>query len=144
MQKSIVKQVIIVILACVAILLALALILYQYVPNNKIIPSKVEPYSAPENIKAEISESAQQELNGQVEMYEITDSDLETYRSTKSYNPGKSDPFAAYSENATQDDSSDNSGGNSEERSSNTKENNVDTNTTDNYYTASNISKGTK
>ena len=145
MQKSIVKQVIIILLACVAILLALALILYQYVPNNKTIPLKVEPYSAPENIKTEISETTQQELNGQVEMYEITDEDLEMYRSTKSYNPGKSDPFVAYSENSTSNEVSNGStGGSSEERGSTTKEDKVDTNTTDNYYTSANVSKGTK
>lgn len=150
MQKSIVKQVIIILLACVAILLALALVLYQYVPSNKVIPSKVEAYSAPENIKAEISESTQQELNGQIEMYEITDSDLDMYKSTKSYNPGKSDPFAPYSENTTSVEDSNatagrtTEGGSSRGDSSSSKTERVDTNTTDNYYTAANVSRGTK
>ena len=151
MQGSIFKQVIIVFLSCIAILLALALILYQYIPSNKVIPSKVEAYKMPENIKSEISESTQQELNGQAEVYEITDADLDMYKSSKSYNPGKSDPFANYSVNTanttTVEDSNATSGSTVRENSSRTtttEKKQVNKNTTDNYYTSANVSKGTK
>ena len=151
MQSSIFKQVVIVILACIAILLALALILYQYIPSNKVIPSKVEAYTMPENIKSEISDSTQQELNGKAEIYEITDADLDMYKSSKSYNPGKSDPFAGYSENTTNtttvEGSNATSGSTVREispKNNTTEEKAVNKNTTDNYYTAANVSKGSK
>lgn len=145
MGKEIIKQTAIVILACIAILLALALILYRYIPSNKVVPSKVQAYAMPENIKAEIDEKTEEELREQSQIYEVTDSDLDMYKSVKSYNPGKSDPFA--DEDKTAENSTGatpvnaSGGGTSSGGSQNTT---VDRNTTDNYYTAANISSGGK
>ena len=99
MTKQVTKQILIILLSCIAIVLILALIFYQYIPSNKVIPAKVQAYSTPDSIKSEIEDSLNdQSLTAQSEFYEITDSDLEQYKSNKSYNPGKSDPFASYSE----------------------------------------------
>ena len=138
MVKYIIKQIFIILLICIAILLIFALVFYQYIPSNKVIPSKVEAYETPETIKAEIEEKAEgQELIGRNEMYEITDEDLSLYKSTKNYNPGKSDPFSKYDEqpkgNNIDDDDSD--------KNNSSK---PDKNTTDNYYTAENVARGTK
>lgn len=149
MGKEIIKQTAIVILACIAILLALALILYRYIPSNKVVPSKVQAYAMPENIKAEIDEKTEEELREQSQIYEVTDSDLDMYKRAKSYNPGKSDPFAdaePEGENSTTGASPTNaSGGGSTSSGQNQNTNTtVDRNTTDNYYTAANISRGGK
>lgn len=145
MGKEIIKQTAIVILACIAILLALALILYRYIPSNKVVPSKVQAYAMPENIKAEIDEKTEEELREQSQIYEVTDSDLDMYKSVKSYNPGKSDPFANEVEltgNTTGASPVNASGGGTS--SGGSQNTTVDRNTTDNYYTAANISSGGK
>lgn len=143
MQKGVFKQILIVILACIAIMLAMALVFYQYIPNNRVMPSKVTAYAMPDSIKAEIEEDAGQDLKEQVETFEITDSDLDMYRSSKSYNPGKSDPFSSYTESENTIQSSNATAPASSGSSANTT-NTVDRNTTDNYYTAANVSRVTK
>ena len=55
MVKSIIKEIIIMLLLCVAILLILGVLFYDYIPSNKVVPSKIA-YSTPENIQEEIEE----------------------------------------------------------------------------------------
>lgn len=92
MVKSVFKEVSIMILICLAIALVLGVIFYDYIPNNKVLPSKIA-YETPKNVKQEI-EVEITEYEKENVVYEITDSDLNLYRSTKSYVPGKADPFA--------------------------------------------------
>ncbi len=137
MAKTIIKEIFIILLVTIAIGLVLAVIFYQFIPSNKIIPSEVTAYSAPEEVKEEISESANEELSETIAIYEITDSDLDLYKSTKSYNPGKVDPFSASSSSDTGGSENNTSGGETGGSSGATQ--NTDRNTTDNYYQASNI-----
>ena len=141
MGKEVFKQTLIIILACIAILLALALIFYRYIPSNKVIPSKVQAYAMPENVKEEISGKTEEELREQSQIYEVTDADLDMYKSSKSYNPGKSDPFSKEVEQTSNTTPTNATSGSGNGGTSNTS---VDRNTTDNYYTASNLSKGSK
>lgn len=97
MAKELIKQIIITLLTCIAIVLLLMIVLYQYVPNNKVMPSKVEKYSVPDNIKAEMEKTEGEELANTEEVYEITDAELDKQIKRKSYSPGKSDPFEDYS-----------------------------------------------
>ena len=53
MAKNIIKEIIIVLLLAIAIILILGVLLYEYVPANKIIPEKVS-YTTPENVKQEL------------------------------------------------------------------------------------------
>ena len=92
MVKSVFKEVSIMILICLAIALVLGVIFYDYIPNNKVLPQKIA-YETPKNVKQEI-EVEITEYEKENVVYEITDSDLSLYRSTKSYVPGKADPFA--------------------------------------------------
>lgn len=136
MAKTIIKEIFIILLVTIAIGLVLAVIFYQFIPSNKIIPSEVTAYSAPEEVKEEILEAANQELSETSQVYEITDSDLDLYKSTKSYNPGKVDPFSSTSSDTSGNENStpvEGTGGNSGTTQ------NTDKNTTDNYYQASNI-----
>ena len=41
MAKTIVKELIIILLLCLAIILVLGVLLYEYIPNDKIIPEPV-------------------------------------------------------------------------------------------------------
>ena len=53
MAKTFFKEFFIILLICVAIILIMAVIFYNYIPTNKIIPAKVTAYKTPENIQAE-------------------------------------------------------------------------------------------
>lgn len=139
MAKNIAKQIIITLLIGIAIVLVLAIILYKYIPSNKVVPSKVSTYNTPENVAAEISENmTSQEIQAVNQTFEITDADLSLYKRSQSYNPGKSDPFSEYVEEKT--NTSTDVKGTGASSSSST----VDKNVTDNYYKASNVSAGSK
>ena len=95
MIKSIIKEIIIMLLLCIAILLILGILFYDYIPTNKVIPTK-EAYSTPENVKVEIEEEITEIEKTEIS-YEITDADLNIYKKSSSYRPGKSNPFALQS-----------------------------------------------
>lgn len=139
MAKKIFKEVFIILLVCIAIILIMAVIFYNYMPTNKIIPAKVTAYKTPENIEAEITEDTIGSYTTQEQEYTIDDTDLSKYQATQSYNPGKPDPFAEYSEANVITNNINNNGG-----SSSNNNQNVDENVTDNYYTSQNVSAGTK
>ncbi len=139
MFKTIIKEICIILLITVAVGLILALIFYQYLPNNKIIPSKITAYSTPEDVAKEIEEDNQEELEPLNTIFTVTDADLSLYRSERSYNPGKVDPFAESVDTPTGTEGTTPS--TTEGQTSNPV---VDRNTTDNYYTASGIGSGTK
>lgn len=143
MFKTLAKQFIIMLLICVAIGLILAIIFYQYIPSNKIVPSKVEEYQTSESIKAEIQDKTENfDLGSSEQNYEITDSDLNLYKRTGSYDPGKMDPFAEVSEDTTSVDTSTPGSTNASSGSNvvdNTKSTTKNVNATDNYYKASGV-----
>ena len=56
MTKKVIKEIIIALLLCLAIILILGVLLYEYVPSNKIIPDTVS-YTTPEAVREELSKS---------------------------------------------------------------------------------------
>lgn len=94
MVKLIIKEIIIVLLLLVAIILALGVLFYDYIPTNKTVPS-VASYSTSENIKKELDEKVVGNETILV-TYEITSQDLKTYEKTKDYKKGKANPFSTY------------------------------------------------
>lgn len=135
MAKTILKEIMIILLICIAIILIMAVIFYNYIPTNKIIPTKVTAYQTPENIQVEISENTIGSYTTQEKEYKIDNTDLSKYQVSQSYNPGKPDPFSEYSEeNITGNNTTENSG----------NSNYLDQNTSDNYYESENVNKGTK
>lgn len=118
MVKSIIKEIIIMLLLCVAILLILGVLFYDYIPSNKVVPGKIA-YSTPENIQEEVNEEVI-EANKTKITYEVTDADLNIYKQSNSYVPGKRDPFSMESTQTT---------GNSTGETTNNNEEIVDTNT---------------
>ena len=60
MAKTILKEIFIIFLITLAVGLVLALIFYQYIPTNRIVPSKVTAYATPEEVaKVESSYTGQ-------------------------------------------------------------------------------------
>ena len=97
MAKNIIKEIIIMLLLCLAIILILGVILYEYVPSNKILPEEVS-YVTPQNIKEELKNSDSIEEDKVILTYEIDESDLTDYQKIKYYKPGKVNPFSTYEE----------------------------------------------
>lgn len=110
MIKTILKEGIIILLLCVAILLVLSVLFYDYNPINKVVPNKIESYTAPNTIKEELEEETiKNSLEIEDRVYTIEGSDLNIYKKGQSYNPSKDNPFATISDgsgNTTHVDSS--------------------------------------
>lgn len=142
MAKNIIKEMIIFLLLALAIILILGVLLYKYVPANKIIPEKVS-YTTPENVKEELSTSENVDDSQVIMTYEVTATDLTNYKKTKDYVSGKKNPFESIeSQNTTTENTTSgntvNSGttGNSSTTNTNT--------TTDNTQQGYLPDKGTK
>ncbi len=103
MTKLILKEIIITLVLCLAILLVLSILFYDYNPLNKIIPNKIA-YSTPEEIKNEIEQNEVKDvLEGGVNIvYSIDSSDLNIYKKSNSYVAGKQNPFAEIEEELTE------------------------------------------
>lgn len=101
MIKAIFREIIIMILLCVAILFILSVLFYDYNPINKIVPNKIA-YTVPENIKNELTEEEKIENALVIEnkVYTIEGSDLTLYKKSNTYNPSKENPFADTSSGA--------------------------------------------
>jgi len=124
MAKTIIKEIGIVILLLVAVALLLAIVFYDYIPNNKTIPVKIQAYEVPEDIKQELGNSISDEQNI-VRTYYIDSTDLDLYEATNDYDKGKANPFAYYGTEEEQD-------------SNNTNNSNIKNNTTANNVTNNN------
>ena len=95
MTKSVLKELIIVLLLCLAIILVLGILLYEYVPMSKTIPNQVA-YTTPEEVKEELLSSGQVDESEIVMTYEINSDDLNNYKRIQDYKPGKANPFSSY------------------------------------------------
>lgn len=95
MTKSIIKELIIILLLCLAIILILGVLLYEYVPTNKLIPEKVS-YITPENVKEELNKQDDVNESQVILTYEIDSTDLSNYQKVNKYKPGKTNPFSSY------------------------------------------------
>ena len=95
MTKSILKEIIIVLLLCLAIILVLGILLYDYVPISKTVPNQVA-YTTPEDVKQELIQSGSLDESEVIMTYEVNNDDLNNYRRVKDYKPGKANPFSSY------------------------------------------------
>ena len=151
MAKSIIKELIIVLLLCLAIILVLGILLYEYVPMSKTIPNQVA-YTTPEEVKEELLTSDEIDESQIVMTYEVNSDDLNNYKRIQDYKPGKANPFSSYktqvsTENAETNASNgqSNSGttsssGNSSSSTTTTKDNNQTTTSGGQFFQ----DKGTK
>ena len=127
MVKSIIKEIFIMLLLCIAIILILGVLFYDYIPTNKAVPNKLATYTTPENIETEINEQVTELEKAEVS-YEITSSDLSLYKQSHSYTSGKVDPFSASTSTNTE-----NENGSSTDTNTNTTTN-TDPNSTGTFF----------
>lgn len=121
MAKNIIKEMIIFLLLALAIILIFGVLLYKYVPANKIIPEKVS-YTTPENVKTELQTDENVDDSEVVVTYQIDSTDLSNYKKIQEYVPGKKNPFASVQQDNSTAGSNSNSG-TTENSSSNNKSN---------------------
>ena len=131
MAKNIIKEIIIVLLLCLAIILILGVLLYEYVPTNKVIPEKVS-YVTPEKVKEELNKADSANIITTYE-YNVEASDLNNYKRVSDYVPGKQNPFSSYNAGQTQTTGGENTSTGSSStttgNSSNSANNNSNSNT---------------
>ena len=132
MAKSIIKELIIVLLLCLAIILVLGILLYEYVPVSKTIPNEVS-YNTPEEVKEELLTSSDVDENQIVMTYEIDSTDLNNYKKIQNYKPGKANPFSSYETQA----SGSNAGSSQTSGQNTTSNTNTNTNTSNGSDTSS-------
>lgn len=95
MAKTVIKEIIIMLLLCLAILLLLGILLYEYVPMTKTVPNPVS-YTTPDNVKQELADTATIDESQIIMTYEVDATDLNNYKSIQNYKPGKANPFSSY------------------------------------------------
>lgn len=131
MTKKVIKELIITLLLCLAIILLLGILLYDYVPMAKTIPSPVS-YTTPENVKKELADATTVDESKIILTYEVDATDLSNYARIQDYKPGKANPFSSYE--ATEIGGTNSTVGNSSNKgtSNNSTSGNNATNTTTN------------
>ena len=101
MAKNVIKEIIIILLLCLAIILVLGVLLYEYVPMTKTIPNPVS-YTVPEGVEEELQDTSDDVLMSFANSSEQIDStELNNYERINNYQPGKADPFSSYQEQTT-------------------------------------------
>ena len=131
-SKKIIKETIIMLLACLVTMLIFAIVLYKFIPNRKTV-AEVKEYKASESVQTLLEDNVDSGDKSEVILsYEVTSRDLNNYQKTNAYVPGKQNPFAAASSSAS---TGDNSGDNS---NSNTSTNSGTTNSGSNNNNQSN------
>lgn len=118
MAKNVIKEMIIILLLCLAIILVLGLLLYEYVPTGKIIPEEVS-YTTPSEIKEEINKGENVEDEQVILTYSVDSTDLRNYERINTYEPGKTNPFSSYDTSSTQGNNTTNGSQNSGNGNSN-------------------------
>lgn len=111
MIKTFFKETIIILILCVIIALILVVLLYDYNPVSKVVPSMVA-YSTSEDIKNELEENVENALlDLKPKVYNIEGTDLNSYQRSNTYNPSKENPFVETSADATPTDAGNTSTG---------------------------------
>lgn len=130
MLKSVIKEVFIILLLSIAILLVLGILFYDYIPTNRVVPTK-KAYSTPEEVKNEIEEEVTETEKIEVS-YEVTDADLNIYKQTGSYTEGKANPFAL--ESTTNDENGNTNTNDNHKDDNNNNSDTVDKNSTGTFF----------
>ncbi len=121
-MAKVIKEIIIMLLVCLITMLLLAIGLYKYIPNRKTVP-EIVTYTASEEVQDLLADNIDTKTDGDnvILTYEVTASDLNNYKNTNIYVPGKSNPFAPASSSVSTDGGSDSN--NSVDNNGNTENN---------------------
>lgn len=135
MAKTIIKELIIVLLLAIALVLVLGIFLYDYIPTNKVVP-KIEQYQVPNSIKEELEATANDIEEEKTKIvYEIDGTDLKNYEKTNDYEKGKANPFQSLTEQTTNNGNGEASASNSNTDGDTNSSSNGETNTNKNTNT---------
>lgn len=142
MAKKVIKELIISLLLCLAIILLLGILLYEYVPMTKTIPNPVS-YTTPEDVKQELANSEIVNEEQIILTYEVDSNDLNNYKRIQDYKPGKANPFSSYETTGTNTTQGNSSVGGNETSTNNSGNNNTNSTSQNNNTTSeSNPSSG--
>ena len=95
-MKTAIKEFFIICLLCVAIVLVLGILFYEYTPTGLCFPEEVKHVRNTE-IAGQIEEIETSTNNASIiKSYKMDQADLDMYASQNIYKSGKSDPFADY------------------------------------------------
>ena len=140
MAKSVIKEIIIALLLCLAIILVLGILLYEYIPITKSVPDEVK-YTVSSDVEQQKTEIRSLEADDEYSSGStdsIDSEDLNNYRRVQDYVPGKANPFSSYettADNPTENESStggtSSSGGSSSSSSSSGTSSSSNSSTTD-------------
>lgn len=142
MAKSIIKEIVIILLLCLAIMLVFGIVFYEYVPIGKTIPNEVD-YTTPQNVKKELASSSDVDDSQIIMTYEINSDDLTNYRRVQDYVPGKANPFSSYETNAETPTQGNSSTGGSSSSNNSSNNNNSNSNNSNNSNNNDNNSENT-
>lgn len=99
MIKSIIKELVIVILILLVIALLLGIIFYEYIPINKIVPVKVEAYTISNELEQELGKEVTEDDTGKItKTYTVEEYELKEYEKNDEYDKGKKNPFSTIEE----------------------------------------------
>lgn len=132
MAKNVIKEIIIILLLCLAIILILGILLYEYVPMTKTIPNPVS-YTVPEEVETEIQDTSDDVLlsfNNDSEGIDSTE--LNNYERINNYQPGKANPFSSYEDTTSTSGENTTTGNSSTGGSSSSTTNSTGTNNSNN------------
>ena len=137
MAKNVIKEIIILLLLCLAIILLLGILLYEYAPMSKTVPNPVS-YTTPEDVQQELASSSDVDNSQVIMTYEVDSTDLNNFERINDYQPGKANPFSSYEtsgENTTTNGSA-TGGSSSSSGSSSSNSNNTNTSSSGNTTTS--------
>ena len=142
MSKNIIKEIIMILLLALAIILVLGVLLYEYVPANKIIPEKIS-YTTPEEVKTELETNVNENDEELYVDYHIDSTQIRNYQKIQEYVPGRKNPFGSLESQETSTTTNDgNQNSNSTSNTGSTT--NSGTSTTEQESTGYLPDKGTK
>lgn len=124
MTKTILREIIIILLLCLAILLILGILLYEYIPIAKVIPEEVT-YATPEEIQKEITE--EDKVEPVTYTYEVKADDLDDYKKIQEYRPGKANPFSEPVDESQSSETNNNTSGSNTSSGNNSNSGNKNT-----------------
>ena len=142
MAKSIIKELIIVLLLCLAIIIILGILLYEYVPMVKTLPNQVS-YTTPQEAKEELAEASEVDESKVVMTYEVNSADLNNYKKVQKYKPGKANPFSSYEQSTTGTNTTENGSTGSDNSNSGTSSNATTGNSSSSNSSGSSSSENT-
>ena len=137
MLKSVMKEIVIILLLSIAILLILMVLFYDYIPLSKVMPER-ETYVTPSEVQQELAEDIAK--NDAVPITDsVTDADLNIYKQSGTTVEGKANPFALEeTSEPTNESPTTNGNGNSNTQTNDNNQNientNVDKNSTGTFF----------